>query len=245
MKVIAFVASPRKNGNSDILAEHFLEGAKSKGADTEKIYLYDHTINPCQGCYKNCWINPNDCTRFQDDMNQLISKMLSSDLILFVSPVYMSSYTSQLTVFFERCIPLMHVDLENDVLVENRGKGKNIVMALVHDAADLSTADIPFKAMEHVLKESYAEDLVRVWVHPGLFFKRTNIMDSRVFSYLLHLAIQQGVYVEYNIKYGLPPVNVQLQIPPQRKVLGVDGHSVKELKDLKGRSTSKEEALEK
>ena len=160
MKVIAFVASPRKNGNSDILAEHFLEGAKSKGANTEKIYLYDHTINPCQGCYKNCWINPNDCTRFQDDMNQLISKMLSSDLILFVSPVYMASYTSQLTVFFERCIPLMHVDLENNVLVENRGKGKNVVVALVHDAPDLSIADIPFKAMEHVLKNTFQMNIL-------------------------------------------------------------------------------------
>ena len=168
MKVIAFVASPRKNGNSDILAEHFLKGAKSKGADTEKIYLSDPTINPCQGCYKNCWVNPNDCTRFQDDMNQLIPKMLSSDLILFVSPVYMASYTAQLTAFFERCIPLMHVDLKNNVIVENRGKGKNVVVALVHDFPDLSTADIPFKVMEHVLKHTFQMNIVGKLQVPGV-----------------------------------------------------------------------------
>lgn len=160
MKVTAFVASPRKNGNTDILAEHFLKGALSKGADTEKVYLYDCTINPCQGCYKNCWVNPNDCTRFQDDMNQLISKMLSSDLILFASPVYMASYTAQLTLFFERCIPLMHVDLKNKVIVENRGKGKNVVIALVHDSPDLATADLPFKVLEHTLKNTFQMNIV-------------------------------------------------------------------------------------
>ncbi|MCK5257337.1 MAG: flavodoxin family protein, partial [Deltaproteobacteria bacterium] len=56
MKVIAFMGSPRKNGNTEILVDHFLEGAKSKGADTEKIHLYDCTINSCQGCYRNCWL---------------------------------------------------------------------------------------------------------------------------------------------------------------------------------------------
>jgi len=106
-----------------------------------------------------------------------------------------------------------------------------------------SDVEMYAEAMEHVLKESYAEDLVRVWVHPGLFFKRTNIMDSRVFSYLLDLAIQQGVYVEYNIKYGLPPVNVQPKIPPQRKVLGVDGHSVKELKERNPEIMSMEQSF--
>ncbi len=76
MNIIAFVGSPRKNGNTDILVEHFLDGARSKGAETEKVYLYERNIKFCQGCYKNCWINPNDCTRHRDDMDDLIPKML-------------------------------------------------------------------------------------------------------------------------------------------------------------------------
>ena len=160
MKVIAFMGSPRKKGNTNTLVDQFLEGAKNKGVDIEKVYLYDSNINLCQGCYKNCWTNPNDCTRWNDDMNQLISKMLSSDLILFASPIYMASYTSQLTAFFERCIPLMHVDLENKIMVENRGKGKNVVMALVHDSPDPATANLPFKALEHVIKNNFQMKIV-------------------------------------------------------------------------------------
>jgi multimeric flavodoxin WrbA len=168
MKVTAFVRSPRKNGNTDILVEHFLEGARSKGADTEKIYLYDCEINPCQGCYRNCWLGPEDCTRFRDDMDQLIPKMISSDLIFFASPVYMASYTSQLTVFFERCIPVHHVDLEKNVIVENRLKGKNVIIALVHDSPDPATADIPFKAFEHTLKNTLQMNIMGKLQVPGV-----------------------------------------------------------------------------
>ena len=84
MKVIGFVASPRKKGNTDTLVEKFMEGAQSRGAETEKIYLYDCNINACQGCYRNCWLNPNDCTQFSDDMDQLIEKMISADLLLLL-----------------------------------------------------------------------------------------------------------------------------------------------------------------
>ena len=168
MKVIAFIGSPRKNGNTEILVDHFLEGAKSKGADTEKIHLYDCTINSCQGCYRNCWLGPGDCTRFQDDMNLLIPKMISSDLILIASPVYMASYTAQLTAFFERCIPVHHVDLENKVIVENRLEGKNVVIALVHDSPNTATADIPFKALEHVLGKSFQMNIVGKLHVPGV-----------------------------------------------------------------------------
>jgi multimeric flavodoxin WrbA len=168
MKVIAFVGSPRKRGNTDTLVDRFLEGAKSTGADTEKIYLYDCTINPCQGCYKNCWTTPNDCTRWADDMQSLIPKMITSDLILFASPVYMASYTSQLTAFFERCIPVMHVDLKNKVIIEHRLRGKNAVMALVHDLPDPAVADLPFKALENVLAKQLQMNIVGKLHVPGV-----------------------------------------------------------------------------
>ena len=84
-------------------------------------------------------------------MDTLIPKMMASDLILFASPVYMGSYSAKLTAFFERCIPVHHVDLEKNVMVNNRFRGKNAVIALVHDSPDPATAQIPFMAFERVL----------------------------------------------------------------------------------------------
>jgi len=168
MKVTAFVGSPRKKGNTDILVDRFLDGAKSAGADTEKIYLYDCTINSCQGCYKNCWITPKDCVLWADDMDQLIQKVISSDLTVFASPVYMASYTAQLTAFFERCIPVMHVDLKNMKILENKFKGKNAVVALVHDFPNPAVADIPFQALEHVLQKNFQMNIVGKLHVPGV-----------------------------------------------------------------------------
>jgi multimeric flavodoxin WrbA len=39
--------SPRKNWNTDILLQKDLEGAQSKGADTEIIHIYDLNYKGC------------------------------------------------------------------------------------------------------------------------------------------------------------------------------------------------------
>lgn len=44
MNVLALAGSPRKGGNSDILADECLRGASEAGADVEKVYLDDLRI---------------------------------------------------------------------------------------------------------------------------------------------------------------------------------------------------------
>ena len=50
-KVLVLSGSPRKNGNSDILCDEFIKGAKESKHDVEKILLGDKNINYCIGCY--------------------------------------------------------------------------------------------------------------------------------------------------------------------------------------------------
>ena len=49
-KVLIISASPRKDGNSDLLCNQFLKGALSAGHHAEKIALREHQINYCLGC---------------------------------------------------------------------------------------------------------------------------------------------------------------------------------------------------
>ena len=49
-KVLIISASPRKGGNSDLLCDQFLKGAKEAGHQAEKISLPEHKINYCLGC---------------------------------------------------------------------------------------------------------------------------------------------------------------------------------------------------
>jgi len=50
-KVLVISASPRKGGNSDMLCDRFILGAKGAGNNTEKIFLRDKEINYCVACY--------------------------------------------------------------------------------------------------------------------------------------------------------------------------------------------------
>ena len=52
LKVVGMIGSPRKGMNTDTLVTRVLEGAKAVGAETEKIYLNDLNIMPCQACAK-------------------------------------------------------------------------------------------------------------------------------------------------------------------------------------------------
>ncbi|MBS3808595.1 MAG: flavodoxin family protein [Desulfobacterales bacterium] len=50
MKITDVVCSPRKGGNTEILAERALNAAREKGAETEMILVADKQIIPCDAC---------------------------------------------------------------------------------------------------------------------------------------------------------------------------------------------------
>ena len=47
MKVLGINGSPRAGGNTDILLDKALEGARDAGADVEKMALGHLTFSPC------------------------------------------------------------------------------------------------------------------------------------------------------------------------------------------------------
>ncbi|MHC4457676.1 MAG: flavodoxin family protein, partial [Planctomycetota bacterium] len=55
LKVLGISASPRANGNSDLLLREAISGAQSEGAQIEYLRLSDFNIAPCtecNSCYK-------------------------------------------------------------------------------------------------------------------------------------------------------------------------------------------------
>lgn len=144
MKVIGFVGSPRKGGNTDILIDKLLEGAKSKGAETEKIYISDLNINYCVGdlgCIRPDK-HPGKCIH-KDDMANILEKMVKSDVLVFGTPKYMRTITPQMLNFLSRMCPLIEGFITKDEsgqlqLVSEEGRewntkiaGKKVVIVAV------------------------------------------------------------------------------------------------------------------
>jgi multimeric flavodoxin WrbA len=100
MKIIALIGSPRKNGNTDIMADELLRGASDFGASVDKIYLDDFYIRPiAEVCDKAA---EREDTRSDDDFPALLEKFLDSNIIVMATPVYWFGFSAQLKCFIDR-----------------------------------------------------------------------------------------------------------------------------------------------
>lgn len=106
-KVLIISTSPRKNGNSEVLADAFLKGAVDGGNTAEKISFYDKTIGFCKGCLacqktKRCVIH--------DDADAIAQKMLTADVLVFATPIYYYEMSGQMKTMLDRANPLFSAD---------------------------------------------------------------------------------------------------------------------------------------
>ena len=99
-RVLAIAGSPRKGGNSDLLLDSFLEGARSAGLDTEKIYAAEKKIAPCDE--KNACYKAGVC-RIQDDMTGIYGKLLEADCLVIATPTFFMGVPAQLKSLIDRC----------------------------------------------------------------------------------------------------------------------------------------------
>lgn len=107
MKVVGFVGSPRKNGNTDVLVQQVLDGAAEAGADVEKFYINEMNIKGCQGC---SYCRAVDGCKLKDDMQSAYEALRNADGFVFGSPIYFFQFTGQMRQFIDRCWALVNPD---------------------------------------------------------------------------------------------------------------------------------------
>jgi multimeric flavodoxin WrbA len=114
VKILGLSCSPRRMGNTEILVSEALSGAQNEGAEVELFSLSGKEIKPCDGCetcYKTgkCHIN--------DDMQTIYQKLVQADGIIFGTPIYFYTMTSQAKALMDRTIALRepNFDLTNKV----------------------------------------------------------------------------------------------------------------------------------
>ena len=99
MKVLEIIGAKR-GGNTDKLADQFAKGALAAGNEVEKAYLFDKDMHGCIDC-QTCMGNGGTCI-WKDDVPAIIEAMLSADVLVFASPVYFFSISSQLKMLLDR-----------------------------------------------------------------------------------------------------------------------------------------------
>lgn len=132
-KILVLSSSPRKGGNSDLLCDQFMLGAKEAGHQAEKIFLREKKINYCTGCGA-CINRSGKCTQ-KDDMAGVLEKMIAADAIVMATPVYFYTMCGQMKTLIDRTCA---------AYTEVSGKDMYFVM---------TAADGNKKALERTLEE--------------------------------------------------------------------------------------------
>lgn len=99
-KVLVISSSPRKNGNSDLLAREFERGAREAGNEVEFVSLREKKIGYCLAC-NYCHSHGNVCA-VKDDMAGLLEKLQWADVYALATPVYYYNVSAQMKTFIDR-----------------------------------------------------------------------------------------------------------------------------------------------
>lgn len=99
MKILVMERSPHKHGSSNMLADHFIRGAKDAGHHVEVFDTAGADIQPCVGC-DSCGMS-GPCIQ-KDDGALIRDMLLASDMVVFVTPLYYFGFSAQLKVAIDR-----------------------------------------------------------------------------------------------------------------------------------------------
>ena len=119
MNILGINGSPRMGGNTDILIDKALEGAKAKGAEIEKVILNTLKFSPCQECEV---LRGDGSCIIEDDMQPLYKKIEQADAIILASPIFFGSLSAQTKMMIDRfqCIWRAKYILKKDIFKRKR-----------------------------------------------------------------------------------------------------------------------------
>jgi multimeric flavodoxin WrbA len=129
MKVLGIAGSPRRGGNTDLLLEQVMAGAKSAGAETETLMICELEIAPCRHC-DGC-LKEGKCV-IDDDMQQVYPKLRQADRLALASPMFFMGLTAQTKAMIDRCQALWAVKyaLEQPVALNSGGERKGLFISV-------------------------------------------------------------------------------------------------------------------
>lgn len=129
-KALVISSSPRRNGNSFLLAESALTGLKDANIDAELVVVEDyisHFLKDCRTCRKE-----NGECALEDNYRKLfLDKFLPADGAIFATPLYWYGMSAQLKAFFDRsfCYYAASYPKSEEVVPQYMSKRYGLVVA--------------------------------------------------------------------------------------------------------------------
>jgi multimeric flavodoxin WrbA len=98
--ILAIYGSPRRKGNTTLLLQRAVQGARDAGAEVQEIVLRDLEMSPCleiYGCKETgrCVI--------KDDFQKVYDQLLRCDGLMLASPIFFYTVSAHTKILMDRC----------------------------------------------------------------------------------------------------------------------------------------------
>ena len=99
-RIVAVYGSPRRKGNTTLLLNKAVQGARESGAEVEEVVLRDLKMSPCleiYGCKETgrCVI--------KDDFQRIQDQIQSSKGLILASPIFFYAVSAHTKMLIDRC----------------------------------------------------------------------------------------------------------------------------------------------
>lgn len=143
-RILGFVGSPKRDGNTGILMQHCMKGVAEAGGESKIHWLNLMKVTPCQACgfcrtHDRCVIN--------DDLTPVLLEIPKADGIVIGSPVYFFQVSAQTKALIDRFYSFL-----NDDFTHRLGAGKPAAMIYCQGNPERNAFDGSFDMNARALK---------------------------------------------------------------------------------------------
>ncbi|WP_409304889.1 flavodoxin family protein [Peribacillus sp. SCS-155] len=158
MKVLAFLGSTRKNGNSEYLAKKIVEGT-----DHTIVYLSDKHIQPIVDMRHT----EEGFSPVNDDYEELVKLMEEHDVLLFATPLYWYGMSGPMKNYFDRWSQYLRDQRFN--FKEELAKKKAYVVITGGSSAKITGLPLvqQFQFIFEFVNMEFADYIIGAGVKPG------------------------------------------------------------------------------
>lgn len=129
-RLLVLVGSPRRDGNSAVLASAVEEGARDAGLRPVLRFLDDHIANFLNDC-RRCRRDDGQCALNDGFRELFLNDFLPAEGVVLCSPIYWYGFSAQIKAFFDRsfCYYAASYPASDAVLAKMAGKRLGLVMS--------------------------------------------------------------------------------------------------------------------
>lgn len=134
MRIVAVFGSPRNKGNSETLAEAFLQEAERLGAEVDRFHLNTMNYQGCIACYA-CKKKIEQCA-LNDDLTPVLKAVHEAEALLVATPVYFFDMPAQLKAFIDRWYSFFKPRFHETGDISRIPEGKTVIFVVTQRAHD-------------------------------------------------------------------------------------------------------------